>query len=481
MRIKDPSATLHPLEIKVRETIREHAMVAPGDHVLVAASGGADSTALLLCLCRLSADLNISLTVGHLNHRIREAEADADEDFVRRMSSDLGLPFVSERVEVKLEAAAAKRNLEDLARQRRYDFLSRTAQRVEANRIAVGHTMNDQAETILFRFIRGSGIEGLSAIHPVVDGLVIRPMLECSRAAILAYLKQREARYREDSSNKDIRHARNRIRRELLPYLENNLNPKLVPTLAREALLARETWSFMESQAKQAFAGLQNPMEGGISLKIRGLLEFHPALQKLVLREALRACLGSLRGITSLHIQSVLALCRPGHSGDQIRMPSGCTAIRQFDSLLLLKHTPQPGPAFVYSLSIPGQCFVAEAKAIFRCAPCGSPDWKALQESGFTKAFLEPSVLPQVLTIRSRLPGDRYGGHGHRKVKKLLIDCRIPRLQRSSLPMVAAGNEVIWIPGFRPASAYAAQPGSPMCVLLEMIPESRIQNSARTP
>ena len=175
MPVKELSDKLRPLEIRVRKTIQNHNMLTPGDHVLVAVSGGADSVALLLCLHKLARELHISLSIAHLNHRIRGLEGDADEDFVRRLSADLKLPFFSEIIEVKRKAAAAKENLEELARLTRYDFLRRTARRIGAQKIAVGHTLNDQAETVLFRFIRGSGIEGLSAIHPVVEGLVIRP------------------------------------------------------------------------------------------------------------------------------------------------------------------------------------------------------------------------------------------------------------------------------------------------------------------
>ncbi len=471
MSLKEHLVKLYPLEIQVRKTIRDYGMLSLGEHVLVAVSGGADSTALLLCLHRLAADFSLSLTVAHLNHRIRGPEGDADEDFVRRVCGDLNLPFVSESIEVKKQATAAKQNIEELARHRRYDFLRRTARSVGARKIAVGHNLNDQAETALFRFIRGSGIEGLSAIHPVVDGLVIRPLLACSRDSILEYLKQRSACYREDSTNKDIRHARNRIRHELVPYLESAFNPQLVPTLAREALLARETWSFIESQAMQAFQSLHSRMKEGISLRAKSLLELHPALQKQVLREALRACLGSLHGITLTHIQSILSLCQAGRSGDQVRIPHGSIAVRQFDSLLL-KLTPLSSPAFVYELDVPGRRYVAEAEVTFKTTIGAAPDVKAMKAKCSTQAFLDASVLPPLLTIRSRLPGDRYGGTGHRKVKKMLINSKIPLAQRFALPIVAVSGDVIWIPGFRPARGYEARPESQSCILIEITRDS---------
>jgi tRNA(Ile)-lysidine synthase len=469
MPTQKPSARHHPLEIQVRRTIEQFHMIAPGDHVLVAVSGGADSTALLLCLQKLSAAFPLSLTVAHLNHRIRGAEADADMDFVCKMCASMGIPFVSEIIEVKKQAAKARQNIEEFARQKRYDFLRHTAYHVNAQKIAVGHNLNDQAETALFRFIRGSGLEGLSSIHPIVDGLVIRPLLECSRDLIRKYLKQQGVSYREDSSNAELRLARNRIRQELLPSLEKNFNPQIVQALAREASLARETWSFIESEAAEAYQGLHRRTEEGILLKVDKILELHPAIQKQILRHAFKECLGSLRGIATVHIHSVLSLCATGRSGDQIRIPHGSIAMRQFDTLLILQGPYPANAAYAYKLEIPGQCRVPEAGARFCCTTCTTPNLKTMKEKRFIQAYLDPSRLPHSLLIRSRTPGDRYGGPGHRKVKKMLIDGKIPQIQRSTLPMIVAGNEVIWIPGFRPARGYEATPESSDCISVEML------------
>jgi tRNA(Ile)-lysidine synthase len=456
---------LTSLETQVRKTIRAFEMLSGGEHVLVAVSGGADSTALLLCLHTLAVEYQLKLSVAHLNHGIRGTEADADEDFVRQMSANLGLRFISETTDIKQQAKTARRNMEDLARQRRYEFLWRSAGEIGARKIAVGHTMNDQAETALFRFIRGSGIEGLSAIHPVVGGTVIRPLIECSRAAIIEYLKQRECPYRDDSTNADLRHSRNRIRRELIPYLESHFNPRMIGTLAREANLAREAWGYIESQAKESFWRIHARTNEGILLNIKDFLQIDPALQKDVCRQALLECLGSLRGITSRHIDGLLSLAGKHQSGAQIQLPHGCIASRQFDSILLQKEASQ-NPAFLCELNVPGRCIVSETGAIFTAVRCSAPDLQTIKNACARQAFLAPSALPGALTIRSRAPGDRYGGPGHRKVKKMLIDGRIPFIERARLPMITAGNIVIWIPGFRPARAYEALPGSTDCIVI---------------
>jgi tRNA(Ile)-lysidine synthase len=454
------------LELRARKTIRDYGMFSGGERVLVAVSGGPDSTALLHCLHSLAAELHLSLAVAHLNHRIRGAEGDADEDFVRTMSSGLELPFISEIIDIRKESQTAKRNLEELARQRRYEFFARAACQAGAQRIAVGHTLNDQAETVLFRLLRGSGLEGLSAIHPIVGGVLVRPLIECSRDSILEYLRWKGVPYREDSTNKDVRHTRNRIRQELLPYLQKAFNPQLTATLAREALVARETWSLVESLSTECYERIRCRTDEGLRLGIENLLNIHPALQKQVLRQALRECLGSLRGIGSPHIESIVSLCRNEQSGARVQLPRGCLVMRQFDTILFYGQAPPPARSFSYELSVPGQCFVAEAGAFFASKTCRTPDLQTMREKCAAQAFLDPSSLPGVLSVRSRAPGDRYGGDGHRKVKKMLIDSRIPLPQRSHLPMVAAGNDVIWIPGFRPARAYEAQPASTDCVAI---------------
>lgn len=471
MATKGHSRKFDAFEILVRKTVQKHRMLNPGDHVVVAVSGGADSVALLLCLNRLAREWHLTLAVAHLNHRIRGREGDADEDFVRRLSADLQLPFHSESIEVKKQAIEGKHNLEELARQKRYEFLRRTARRLGAQKVAVGHNMNDQAETILFRLIRGSGIEGLSAIHPIVDGLVIRPLLECRRVEIVEYLKRKGADYRDDSTNADMRHTRNRIRMELVPYLER-LNPKLAETLAREASLSRETWSFIEGEAKAALDRLCRKVDDGISMDLCGFESLHPALKKQVLRQALKECLGSLRGVTSKHIDGILSICGTGRGGGQVRIPGRNVAVRQFNTLLLTRQLPQKKQPFAYTLEIPGECRIPEAGAVFRAKVCRTPDKDAIRSRPSTRAFLDPRALPRLLTIRSKAPGDRYGGSGHRKVKKLLIGGKIPLLRRLDLPMVVAGKDVAWIPGFSPAKAFSAQPGSPNCVLVEMIPDT---------
>ena len=445
----------------------KHRMFKAGEHVLVAVSGGADSTALLWCLSEAAPGLGLQLTAAHLNHSLRGEESDADERFVRTLSAEIGIGFVSRKLDIRKRAAVARKNLEEAAREARYDFLRQTADRLRATRVAVGHNLNDQAETVLMRLIRGTGLEGLSGIHPVLDDLFIRPLLECSRADIIRYLRARNASYREDSSNRDPRYDRNRTRLELIPYLEQHFNPKTVDALARYASLASETTKYLEAQSLRAFKRLRKSDPRGLSISVPGLLRVHPVLQKLVLRQALKECRKSLKGIASRHIDSLLALCRSGQSGSQIQLPGKFVAARQFSDLLFLPHDGLARGSFAYELQSPGKVRVPEAGLNFYATVRARHALPGRLRSTGSRVFLDAGSLPKTLTVRSRLPGDRYGGSNHRKVKKMLIDARIPLRSRGSIPMVAAGDSVIWIPGFKPAKPFALQQQSARCLVLE--------------
>lgn len=454
------------LERQVLATIKKYAMLGPGDHVLVAVSGGADSVALLHCLHRLSPGMQWRLAVAHFNHGIRGADADRDEEFVARLAAQLGLLFVCERAHLAGPATAGRANLEQAARTARYAYLRRAARSLGAGKIAVGHSLDDQAETVLSRLLRGSGVEGLSGIRPVLDGMIVRPLIECRRSQILAYLHHRRLSFCEDVSNRDLGFERNRIRHELIPYLEKNFQRRVAHVLARQADLARETAEYLAAQAGKAYETLRRPADRGISLRAAGLLELPPIVRKLVVRRALSEIRGSLRGVSMSHVRSVLALCRPGESGACIRLPGNAVAIREFEDLTIMEAPAYAAPSYRYELPLPGRCEVPEAGMIFTA----EFDDAAEQGSAADRAVLRSDALPASLVIRPWLPGDRYGGPGHRKLKKVFSQERIPLRRRARLPVVAAGEAVVWVPGLRPAKSFIARPGTGRCVLVRVQP-----------
>ncbi len=443
-------------------------MLDPGEHVVVAVSGGADSMALLTCLHDFADSMDLKLTVAHLNHGLRGAESDADEEFVRGQSQALGWPCVCERLDVASEAASKKQNLEEAAREARYSFLRRVADRAGARKIATGHNLNDQAETVIMRFLRGTGPTGLKGIHPN-RGSLIRPLIECTRTQIIDFLDSRNIAFRTDATNLDLRLLRNRIRHQLIPQLEAQYNPRIVQTLAGEAGLEAEVQDLIEHLADRELNRLSVPSRYGIGLRAADLWNLAPALQRQVVRLALHKLLGSLRGTTRIHVQDVIALCAPKQSGKQIELPHGIVAWRYGSLINLCTKMAESKTEFSYLLPVPGRCYVKETRQEFIAS---------ITESEFvcqppcidrkTSALLDPGALPATLIVRSRQPGDRYGGPGHRKVKKMLIDAGVPLCERNGLPMIVAGEAIIWIPGFRPAKFYGARPGLSRCVHIEL-------------
>jgi len=230
---------------QVQRTIQEFNMVLPGQRVAVACSGGPDSTALLLILQEMSNPLGCVLSVAHFNHQLRAEESEEDEKFVRELAERLGLPLRVGKADVRGAARRAGFNLEAQARQMRYGFLLSLVAEGWADRVAVGHTADDQAETVLHRFLRGAGTRGLAGIYPVVGGTLVRPLIRVRRQAVEDWLRAHHQPWQEDSSNQDLRHVRNRIRHQLLPRL-SRFNPRLVETACEMAEIARHEEAFWQ-------------------------------------------------------------------------------------------------------------------------------------------------------------------------------------------------------------------------------------------
>ncbi len=299
---------------KFIRSINQHHLLVRGDSVLVAVSGGADSVALLFLLSEVSRQFHLQLAVAHYNHRLRGRESDEDEEFVRLLAQKKGLDFFAGGDD-KLQLHGA--NLEDRARQFRFEFLLASAQKIKSQKIALGHTGDDQAETVLMRLLRGSGAAGLSGISSIREGLWIRPLLKASRQEILGYLRENKIAWREDSSNATDDYLRNRVRHHLLPLLEKEYNPNLRATLMETADTLREESEALKILA-DAFIGKTDLSCGKVELPLDKMTSQPPGLQAVVVREILRHY-SPARTFPSLkHVRAVLELLSPGKCGKKI-------------------------------------------------------------------------------------------------------------------------------------------------------------------
>jgi tRNA(Ile)-lysidine synthase len=430
-------------------------MWTEGMAVLAAVSGGADSVCLLDLFARLRSEVPCPLAVAHLNHSLRGKESDADEEFVATLSARLHLPFHSKRLPPG-SLDGQPEGLEAAARQARYRFLSETARRTGAQRVALGHTLEDQAETFLMRLIRGAGTRGLGGIHPMLDAVFIRPLLSVSRREVEGYLTARGISWRSDTSNSDPSRTRNRIRSRLMPLLREEFNPEIDAVLARTTSVLREDEACLEETTRHLADRLLRRGADGAALSIPALRVLPLALRRRLLRLGYEAASGGELSATTLDFQSVETLeelTREGRHGAAATLHDHLEA-RVLYSDLVFSRGATPGPlASEIPLPVPGEAALPDLglRLKARQVALSSPADPRIA-SRADEAFLDADLLPGPLAVRSRREGDSFrplGSPGVSKLKAYLIDRKVPRPARERIPLVVSGDRIAWVVGFQ--------------------------------
>jgi tRNA(Ile)-lysidine synthase len=317
---------------KVRETIRKYGMLKKGDGVVIGVSGGADSVALLFLLNFLRKEFNLTLHIAHLNHKLRGQESEEDLYFVNNLADKLRIPIALQEEDVSKKARIEKQSVEEVGRQLRYDFFVKVAQNENLQRIAVGHTRDDQAETILMHIIRGSGLSGLCGIPPTrkFQGcLIIRPLIEISRTEIEDYLQRKGIAARCDSSNKDTRFFRNRVRNKLLPLLEKEYNPNIKEILINFAENINIDFKLLDKITRRHFRGVSKREKDKIIIDLKKFSHFKKASQRMIVREAIKELKGDLRRIDYRHWKELEDLVGRRKGNAVVDLPQGLRAIKK--------------------------------------------------------------------------------------------------------------------------------------------------------
>jgi tRNA(Ile)-lysidine synthase len=439
---------------RVVHTIERHRMFAPGDRVAVAVSGGADSVCLLHVLLELAPRWGLNLGVLHVNHNLRGDASRGDAEFVRDLAAGHNLPFLIR----DLDLTTASGNLEQAARNGRLAFFHDRVEGGLADRVAVGHTRSDQAETVLFRFLRGSGATGLAAIRPVTERGIVRPLIEIDRGEIAGFLRARAIRWREDASNATLDFARNRIRHQLLPQLAREWNPALAETLAHTADL---------SLAEEAYWRAETDRLAGLYLSRRGdaVLVSAPALAALPLaaarrlvRHAIRMAGGGHKSSGFSHIAAVLELGARAQGTGRAQLP-GMEVRRSFEWLRFA-----PGAsADAYSVRpevpgvtrIPGTDLAISLELLENSETSGVPNTVYNSQMG----CLDWNRLSGPLELRNWRPGDQYQPMGipaAKKIKALFQEARIPVWERAQWPVLTDAESIVWARRFGTAAAVTA-------------------------
>jgi tRNA(Ile)-lysidine synthase len=444
---------------RVRGFIRQHDLAGRDTRVAVALSGGSDSVALAHIIRHLDAAGELrAVGLAHFNHQLR-GSADRDERFCAELAESFGWPLCVEREDVAARARRERRSLEDAARTARHAFFERARAHFEAGVVALGHTRDDQAETFLLRLLRGAGPRGLAAMHPR-SGSIVRPLLSSRRDELRAHLAERRLPYVEDESNADVSIPRNRVRAELLPFLEDRFNPAIVDVLADEADLARETWQWLEVQAEELFRRARGSAGLERTFDMATLTGAPPALRRFVVWRAMtEAACGRPVGFD--HVQAVLCLIESGNAGS-LDAPGHRVDLRGPDLVLTSRPPDSAGrPAaegrganfFDFPLSIPGEVPLPTVGCVLSAetGSAGVIDADAMASHGQV-AVVRRDLCSGQLRVRNRRPGDRFrpvGVGGQKKLQDFFVDRKVARQRRDTVPLVVDETDrIVWVAGY---------------------------------
>ncbi|MFC1984150.1 tRNA lysidine(34) synthetase TilS [Chloroflexota bacterium] len=445
------------LEQKVLHFIKEHLLVSGQYCLLVAVSGGPDSVCLLHILVKLREELGISLHIAHLDHQLRGAEAEADAQYVSDLAHQLDIPATIEQRNVKAYQAQQRISLEEAAREVRYTFLAQVAKSLGTNRVAVGHTADDNIETILMHLIRGTGTRGLRGLQPSSPWqpsksnlIIVRPLLALSREETANYCHRHQLMPRIDTSNLSLSPLRNRIRLQLLPLLES-YNPQVAEALLRTARIAIDDLAFMDKETTRLWGKIAQKQGNTIILAKEKFLELPSALKRYLLRRAIEDLLGNLKDIETRHIEEIMeALTKP--AGKRINLPGGLVFSIEYNQYLIGAEpaalSPFPILDTEFLLNIPGETMLPgwhiEATIISR-------EQMTTKEKDFT-AYFDPDKTGDKLLVRPRQPGDRFQPLGMSQLKKVgefMIDSKISSAWRQRIPLVCSPQHILWVVGWR--------------------------------
>ncbi|MBA4387888.1 MAG: tRNA lysidine(34) synthetase TilS [Verrucomicrobia bacterium] len=443
---------------KIRAAAERHGLVPWRHRIVAAVSGGADSVALLHALVELLGKSKSRIIVAHLHHGIRGAAADADRRFVRDLAARLGLKFITERVRIPEIAARLGLSIEMAAREERYAFLLRTARHYRAL-VATAHTADDHVETILLKLARGAGSRGLSGIPEEigVHGIrVLRPLLDVTRKEIEIYLLERQEKWREDATNRDTAHLRNRVRHEILPMLERRLNPDIRKSLARTASILREEDAFLDIQAEKE---LERCVRSRNSLAVKSTSALHRALVRRVIRLWLVAA-----GIPPARVDfdmtaRVETLLHLNKGGGHVELTDNLSAAREYDEITVRRAEPMDA-GFRVRIAVPGRTEVPRAGVVVETTIAPGLAKMKKTSPGMLPAFasLRWDDNPgHGLVVRSWRKGDRFrpfGMKGTKKLQDVFVDEKIPAARRGRIPLFECDGRIVLVSGYRVAAGW---------------------------
>ncbi len=432
---------------KLIDTIEKYNMILKGEHILIGLSGGADSVCLLKVLNIIKKDLEINLSAIYIDHNIRPAETLHEKNFCKEICDLFQVPLIIKSCDAPSYSKNFKISLQEAARELRYQAYYETASELKADKIALGHNADDQAETIFLRLIRGAGPLGLSGIPPVRQKIV-RPLIETERAEIEEFLKTHKIDYLIDLSNLTDRYLRNKIRHVIMPEIKK-LNPSAVKTIIRTMDILRSEEKYFEiTVTKTLMKLISRKDEESIELFLSPMEIMDPVLLRRVLRRAIDSVRG-LRAITFIHIEDMIKLIKSGKPGDRLYLSKNIRVIKKYSVLLITAEPPKR--LSNYMINIGDSVHLKEASMVISCELVDSEEiGRTIKDPKI--ALINGDKLSFPLTIRGRMPGDYFYPIGFGKRKKIhdyFVDEKIPRDERDLIPLLINNGEIIWVIGKR--------------------------------
>lgn len=454
---------------KVINIIKEHSLIEKDDKVVIGVSGGPDSMALLYILNDMKEELEFSIYVAHVNHGIRKEEADADEEFVKNICLKLFLPFYSIKVNMNQYAIENKLTSEEAGRVIRYDFFNKILVELGGGKIAVAHNKNDQAETLLMRFFRGTGLEGLRGME-YKNVNVIRPLLDISREEIEEFCRDKNIAVRIDRTNLEPIYGRNRTRLEVIPYIIKNYNKGIVDTLNRTARLAQMDSEFILGVVEEKYKNLVvKESLNSIVLYIDKLKNEHYSIKSRIIRRSIEKINGNLKGIEEKHINNIISLIDENATGKSINITNNIVIKTSYGNMIIQKENSSDINPYKYYFAVGDTIEVYELDSTITSKVVSVNEIDIKQTNRFIK-FFDYDKIRGGLYIRNRKDGDRFtplGMSGSKKLKDFFIDEKVPRDERDRIPIVEDSKGIIWVVGYRVSEEYKVNSNTSRILVLE--------------
>lgn len=451
---------------KVLSYIKEHSMLKSGEKVLVALSGGPDSVCLIHILYNLQEKLNIQCFAAHVNHCLRGEAADKDEAYAEELCRSLNIPFFSKRVDINTLAINRGISIEMAGREARYEFFDEIKNKYQIHKIAVAHNSNDQAETILMRLMRGTGSEGLRGIKPIREGVFIRPILCLSREEIEEYCRVNNLNPRIDKTNLEDIYYRNKIRLQLLPYIEENFNSNIISTLNRLAYLIDSDNDYIQEQVDINYNKFCNVNEEGLLIH-RDAFKLHRAILSRLIRKAYNEFSGIHSNFQKVHVDDVIFLQNQG-TGRSINLPGGICAENRYYDIYIFNKNSKADKGYNESYIIESinkiksklydgfNIYLDDFRLNFSFKYLELKPSLNLKTNNNTKYFDLDKIKGSIL-VRNRKAGDRFsplGMRGSKKLKDIFIDLKIPQNKRNDIPLLCFDEDIAWIIGYNISDKY---------------------------